>query len=353
MPRTRSLAWAELKIGLVSLFAVVMATFMIFLLTGEGGFPWQRYSIKTVLPDIAGLKPGSPVRVAGLEVGAVSDTKFDADRVEVVLDIGKEHQSRITSSSIASLGSVSVLGESAIDITPASGGTPIEEWGYVRSGKAAGSLTEVAAQASEVAAKASEGIAQLTTILEEIRAGRGTVGQLFTNDSLYRELSGLVGAAEGVASSIERGRGTLGRLINDPAAARALETSLQNLQAMTDRVRAGEGSLGRLLNDDALAKSLTSATANVDTMTGRINRGEGTVGKLVNDQELYTRLNSMTDRLDKLVAALNQGEGTAGQLLRDRQLYDNMNNAVVELKTLIANISKDPKKYLNVRVSLF
>jgi phospholipid/cholesterol/gamma-HCH transport system substrate-binding protein len=346
MPRTRSLAWAELKIGLVSLFAVVIATFMIFLLTGEGGFPWQRYSIKTVFPDIAGLKPGSPVRVAGLEVGAVSETAFAADRVEVVLDIGREHGARITDRSIASLGSVSVLGESAVDITPASDGTPIPEWGYVRSGRSAGTLTEVATQASA-------GIAQLTTILEDIRGGRGTVGQLFANDSLYRELSGLVGAAEGVARSIERGRGTLGRLINDPAAARALEASLQNLQTMTDRVRAGEGSLGRLLNDDALAKSLTSATANLDTLTGRINRGEGTVGKLVNDQELYVRLNSMTDRLDKLVGALNQGEGTAGQLLRDKQLYDNMNNAVVELKTLIANISKDPKKYLNVRVSLF
>ena len=38
MPRTRSLAWAELKIGLVSIFALVMTTVLIFLLSGEGGF---------------------------------------------------------------------------------------------------------------------------------------------------------------------------------------------------------------------------------------------------------------------------------------------------------------------------
>jgi hypothetical protein len=30
-----------------------------------------------------------------------------------------------------------------------------------------------------------------------------------------------------------------------------------------------------------------------------------------------------------------------------------MNAAVVQLRTLIAEITKDPKKYLNVRVSLF
>lgn len=48
MPRTRSLAWAELKIGLLSVFAIVMATMLIFLLSGQGGFFWQRYSLKTV-----------------------------------------------------------------------------------------------------------------------------------------------------------------------------------------------------------------------------------------------------------------------------------------------------------------
>ena len=37
MPRTRSLAWSELKIGLLTVSAIVMATVLIFLLGGEGG----------------------------------------------------------------------------------------------------------------------------------------------------------------------------------------------------------------------------------------------------------------------------------------------------------------------------
>ncbi len=40
-------------------------------------------------------------------------------------------------------------------------------------------------------------------------------------------------------------------------------------------------------------------------------------------------------------------------LMKDKQLYDNMNSAASELKLLIAEIKKDPKKYLNVRVSIF
>jgi phospholipid/cholesterol/gamma-HCH transport system substrate-binding protein len=340
------LAWAELKIGLVSLFAILMATVLIFLLSGEGGFFWQRYTIKTVFTNIAGLKPGAPVRVAGVEVGSVTETPFVGDRVEVIMEVSRDQAERITTGSIASLGSVSLLGEAAVDITPSTAGMPIPEWGYVRSGPTAGSLTDVATQASA-------GIEQITALVDDIRRGRGTVGQLFTNDSLYRELNALVTAFEDVAATINSGRGTLGRLMNDPAAARALEGSLQNLEAMTARLRAGEGSLGRLLNDDAFSQSLTSVTTNLDAITGRMSRGEGTAGKLMTDQELYNRFTSVADRLDKVMAALQQGEGTAGQLLQDKQLYENMNGTMAEVRGLVAEIRKDPRRYLNVRVSLF
>jgi phospholipid/cholesterol/gamma-HCH transport system substrate-binding protein len=47
------------------------------------------------------------------------------------------------------------------------------------------------------------------------------------------------------------------------------------------------------------------------------------------------------------------GQGTAGKLLHDAQLYENMSAAVTELRGLVSDIRKDPKKYLNVKVSLF
>jgi phospholipid/cholesterol/gamma-HCH transport system substrate-binding protein len=346
MPRTRSLAWSELKIGLVSIVAIALAALLIFLLSGQGGFFWQRYSLKTVFTNVAGLGSGAPVRVAGLEVGTVEEVHFVGDRVEIVMQVNKNQRERITDTSVASLGSISLLGEAAVDITPSTRGTPIPEWGYVKPAPAPSSITDLTNQAST-------GIAQLTGLLTDIRAGRGTVGQLFTNESLYRDLNGLVSSAEQVAQAIQGGRGTLGRLANNPAAARALEASLDNLQTVTARIRAGEGSIGKLLNDDALASSLSSTTANLDAITARLKNGEGTAGKLMTDQALYDRLSSMTDRLDKVVATLEQGQGTAGQLLHDKQLYENMNGTAAELRQLISDIRADPKKYLNVRVSLF
>ena len=54
-----------------------------------------------------------------------------------------------------------------------------------------------------------------------------------------------------------------------------------------------------------------------------------------------------------LLTRLNDGQGTAGQLLQDKKLYENMNGAVADMRALLTEIRKDPKKYLNVKVSIF
>ena len=346
MPRTRSLAWAQLKIGIVSLVALALAIVMIFLVSGEGGMFWQRYHLKTMFDTIPGLKEGAPVRVAGVEVGTVTDLAFVGDRVEVIMELGEEHQSRVTTSSTAALGSVSLLGEAAVDITASSDGTPIPEWGYVPTGRSVGSISDVATQATR-------SLEEATRLIADVRAGKGTIGRLFSDDQLYREITRFVDAAEDTARHLSEGRGTIGRLARDPSVAQALEGSLKNLEAVTARLRSGEGSLGRLLADDAMAKSLTATTGNLQTVTGRLAQGEGTAGKLMTDAALYNRLNSTADRLDSVMANLQKGQGTAGRLLQDQQLYENMNGAIGELRQLITDIRADPRKYLNVRVSLF
>jgi phospholipid/cholesterol/gamma-HCH transport system substrate-binding protein len=272
MPRTRSLAWSELKIGVLTIVAIVIAAVLIFTLTGTRGFAWQRYTLKTRFSNVAGLATGSPVRVAGVEVGTVKGVEFAGDQVDVTFEVKKDLRSRITDQSIATLGSVSLLGESAIDITPSVAGTPIPDYGFVPSGRAKGSLADV----SETA---SVGLEEITQLARDVRRGKGTVGQLMTNDELYRELRRFVASANDVTRGIQQGRGSLGRLMNDPATARALEGSLRNLEEMTRRINAGEGSLGRLVKDDAFGRSLTGATANLETLTSRLNRGEGTAGK--------------------------------------------------------------------------
>jgi phospholipid/cholesterol/gamma-HCH transport system substrate-binding protein len=346
MPRTRSLAWSELKIGLLTITAIVIASVLVFSLTGSKGFFWQRYTLKTRFPNVAGLAAGSAVRVAGLQVGSVKDIQFAGEQVDVIFDVNKTLRDRITDRSIASLGSVSLLGQSAVDIVPSTMGTPIPEFGYVPQGRAKGQFADIAAQATGT-------IDEVNGLLRDVRQGKGTAGKLVTDDKLYVDLQQFVASAGEITREIQRGRGTVGKLLNDPKTADALEASLKNIEDVTRRINAGEGSLGKLLRDEAFSQSLTGATSNLKDLTDRLNRGEGTAGKLMTDPALFNRLSSVTERFDTLVTKLNDGEGTAGQLLKDKQLYENMNGAVGDLRALITEIKKDPKKYLNVKVSIF
>src|SRR5689334_2391550 len=107
MPRTRSLAWAELKFGLIAVFALVMAGILIFAVAGGGGFFWQTYTLKTKFDNVAGLMAGSPVRVAGVQVGSVDDVVLSGEGVEVVFTVKEDFKPLVTDKSMAVLGTLS------------------------------------------------------------------------------------------------------------------------------------------------------------------------------------------------------------------------------------------------------
>lgn len=346
MPRTRSIGWAQLKIGIIAIVAMVLASALILAVGGQGGFPWQRYPLQARFANVQGMKSGAVVRIAGKDVGKVVSVDFDGDGIIVGLEVSRDVRHLITDQSVASIGTLSLLGEPLIAITPASKGTPVPDGGMLTTDQSAGVVADAAASAGAA-------LDQVRSLLTDLQAGKGSMGKLVTDDALYLEFTTLLESANKVATQVHTGKGTMGALLNDPAAYNTMKASLDDLQAMTSRIRNGEGPLGRLFADEALGKSLSATATNMETMTGRLTGSEGTVGKLINESELYDRLDALTGRLDGLISGLSEGKGTAGSLLQDKALYDNMNRAATSLNELVAAIKADPRKYLTVRVSIF
>ena len=80
---------------------------------------------------------GSPVRVAGVEVGSVTDVELVPNGAEVSFTCIDDMRPLITDRSTAKIGSISLLGEGAVDIEAAPGGTPIPGLG-LRADRQAG-----------------------------------------------------------------------------------------------------------------------------------------------------------------------------------------------------------------------
>ncbi|MEO8071505.1 MAG: MlaD family protein [Acidobacteriota bacterium] len=346
MPRTRSVAWSEVKIGAIGITAVALVMLLIVAVGGASGFWWQRYPLKARFNNVQGLKAGAVVRVSGKEVGSVKSVAFSGPQVEVGIEVLKDVQALITTTSVAKIGSLSLLGDSILEISAGTGGNALQANDYVAVEQSNGGM-------ADLTSSASASLGEIQKLLTDVRAGKGTLGKIVTDEALYTEMQAFVASAANVTRQINEGKGTLGGLVKDPAAYESLKASLGNLQAITARINSGDGALGRLLNDEAMGRSLSASTSNIESVTGRLSRGEGTAGKLLTDQQLYDRLNGLVARVDQVVVGLEAGRGTAGKLLHDQQLYENMNRAVVELQNLLSAISKDPQRYLRLKVSIF
>src|SRR5262245_4810732 len=116
MPRTRSIAWSQLKLGIVGVVAMMLLVLMVLALGGETGFWWQRYPLKTRFRDAGGLKVGAVVSLSGKEVGKVTGVEFAGAELEISFEVNKDVRQLITTESVATIGSLSLLGESMIEI---------------------------------------------------------------------------------------------------------------------------------------------------------------------------------------------------------------------------------------------
>ncbi len=348
MNRSKALTWTELRVGVVTIVSLIVLAVTIVYVGSGGGSPFARkYELKALMSDINGLKPGAPVRVGGLEVGTVEEVGFDpkGGMVAVTMKLDRLVQPRVTTKSEATLGSLGLLGEKAVDITPSTEGAPIEDGGYISA--AAEDPFKGLLSAT------SESTSHLNRILARMDAGEGTLGKALRDEELYNRMVDVGIRLQAVMNKLESPTGPLGRLVNDAEMSRQLSSSVKGIEAVVNRVEQGKGPLGALSRDEQLVADLKSLTANLSEVAGKLQRGEGSAGKLLHDDALFRRLDSVSNRLDNLIGRMESGEGSAGRLIRDPDFYNNMNGAAEDLRKLIADIRKDPQRYLRVKVSLF
>jgi phospholipid/cholesterol/gamma-HCH transport system substrate-binding protein len=286
--------------------------------------------------------------VGGVEVGTVKDVEFDragSGMVEVSMELDRRVEDRVTSASRATIGTLGLLGEKAVDITAAPGGTPLRDQQYI---------TAAADDPFKgLLADAGESTQLLKRILARMDAGEGTIGKALRDEELYDRMNDVAVRLQAVMARLESPRGPLGRLVNDERMADQMAASVRSLHAVAARVEAGRGPLGVLTQDDEMAREIKAITRSMDDVARRLRAGEGTMGRLLKDDALYRRLETLAARLDTVMGRLEGTQGTAGRLMNDPQLYDNMNAAARDVRGLVSDMRRDPQKYLRVKLSLF
>jgi phospholipid/cholesterol/gamma-HCH transport system substrate-binding protein len=357
MARKR-LAWSELRVGILVIFSFTILVVAIVLISGGAGFFTAKYELKTYLASAEGLRKGSLVWLAGIEVGNVSAVNITsstdpARAVEVVMQVEKRYAPMVGETSVASLGSIGLLGDKYIDISRGlPGAKPIPPGGEVK-GSAQADIKRIIQSSNDLVANLGDLVTKINQITSKIDVGQGTIGKFINDPSMFNKINLTVEEAQNLLNEIKTGQGSIGRLISERELYDRLNGTLTRVEKVTATIEKGDGTLGKFVNDPAVFQKADTLLARFNVVAQRMENGEGFLGKLSKDDALYVQFRDSLAKFSAVADRINQGEGTVGKLMVDPALYTNLNSASAELVKLLYDFRQDPKKFLRIKFGLF
>ncbi|HEX9079374.1 MAG TPA: MlaD family protein [Desulfuromonadaceae bacterium] len=360
MERSNLIGWAQVRAGVFIFVALLFIAGGVIIMGQKTKMFVSKGKLRVQMEDVAGLKEGAPVWLAGVDVGVVTDIRFSnpqkSNEVDILLQVDTGALKKIGPDSRITIKTRGLMGEKYVDITPSQ--QYFEHPPTLLHGTAVPKL-------DDVVQKAAVTFDKIDTIVGNVAQGKGTLGKLTTDAALYTNIVKLTGELHSLAVTINRGNGTLGRLNRSPEPYNKLISILNRADRTLQDIQTSEGTLNKLIYDKTLYDKLVSlaeksnqAADDVRELNRKITSRDSTLGMLINSREFYDRGLSLLTRADDSVKSIEQvaarirnGEGTAGKLVSDKELYDRMNRMVDNLDALLKDVKEHPGRY--VKFSLF
>ncbi len=161
--------------------------------------------------------------------------------------------------------------------------------------------------------------AKANSAIERLQAAGETIQS--AGVSVKTAADGVTTAAGNLNEAITKaraGKGTIGRLLTDESLYDEVKTTVTELREFARRFSSGDSTIGRLAGDDGeFYTSLTATFQAWQQIAEKINAGEGTLGLLVTDPTLFNDAREMVNRVRDAVDDIRETLpiGTAGSML--------------------------------------
>jgi len=359
LPSQKQLKWSQLRVGITVIVASATLALLLFLMSGTTGLFSKRITLISYFDNAEGLRVGAPVRLAGVDIGNVVKMQIVQDKdkqltpVEVIMKVSTKYGFNLRRDSVTSLETAGVLGETYLDIDSSQAvDVPARDGDTLRT-QVHPDFNEVVRSSQSTLQNMDALLKRADRILAFAESGKGSLGKLIYDPTLYDRLSQTVAELKQVVDEIAKGQGSLGQLINSNDAYNKFVATLDKMNGVIDDLQKGEGTAGKFLKDPSLYNNANDTIANLKKVSEDLNAGKGPAGKLLKDEELAKKIDTTMTKLADLTSDLDAGKGTAGKLLKDETLYNNANHMLEETQGLIKAIRENPKKYLSIKLHIF
>jgi len=258
---------AGAKLGIFIFLGSVLLVIGIFMLGNKEALFKDTYTVKAYFNNIEGLRNGAPVRLSGIDVGAVKEIRIIGDTVsvlEVSMRLLTEIDRFIRKDTYAEIQTEGLVGNKFVSLNLGSSeGEQVENGGKILS-KEPVSFADIIEETQGIMAYTKEMTKDLSEIVQKVNTGDGTMGKLLNDNSLYYAATNLTESADRSLLSITSELNSLTQQFNKLGAGiETVATNVNNVVAGFDTlllgVSQGKGVIGSLLKEGTAQDSSMTA----------------------------------------------------------------------------------------------
>ena len=308
------------------LLAFLVTSAVLILVFKNQGLLRRRVTYRTVFADGGGIRAETPVKLAGIEVGAVRRVRLtDDDQVEVTFDILEEYSDRLRADPPgdlckrkATMGMLlsdtekkteddrkRLCGTRVAVSLPAGLGAFLQSGLELKVGNRQNPLVD---PDGFVPAEESEGLNELFSRLQK---------------------EGLVQSARDIVVQVD----TLLKTINDQEG--PVQSTLRHVEEVTGRAAAGKGLVGEITRDNSpTQQKVTASLEKLDRSLEQLEQASHDVAKVI------AGVSQRSEDIDLLITNLQEFSSTAKEVGRDLQVFAEDSKAVPpDVRSAIANLN--------------
>ena len=290
----------RLRLGIFVIVATACLIVGLYFIGSKRNIFHAKINVSAVFTNISGLIPGNNVQFNGINVGTVSKVYAIADTaIKVEFTIDETVVAFISLNAVVGIETDGLLGNKLITISPhKKGGKPIAEGDVL---KAVNSI-QMEKELRKLLVT-NDNIKVITENLkvftQKINAENSlwhllsdpTIATNVRNALVHIELTSdrtaiITGDLSKIVNDVKAGKGTMGALLTDTTFSHQLKQTIVNIETVTD--------------------SFAIITGNFKTVSEKIKNGEGAIGTLISDTTFVHNLNSSMENIKNGSANFNE-----------------------------------------------
>jgi len=289
--------------------------------------------------DVGSARPGTPVVIRGVRSGRVEGMEL-ASQGWVEVRMSLDPAVSLPAHPVVLLNESSLFGEWQATVL-ARDGVPRDE-------DVARQLTEADQGGTVLPGATLPDIAKLTAVAGRIAGDVASVAERFEvafDERAAAELRGSIKNFSELSSVLARTVRDQSKNLDSVSV--DVRSGVQSLSQAADQLKTvatrfdsstSRGEVAKVVSDAGeAARQLRQASRNLLTISEQLGRSQD-------------RLQSFLTNSDSVAIKINRGTGSLGMMVNDSSLYRHTDSLLIEFRTLLADLQRNPKRYVQVRI---